>query len=271
MLTNKLSPISRQPEPQPTDQVVREGLVKLAEVHRKNGAPYPLTSIMTQLWIEALADMDASLCDVAFRNLIKVGCRREFPIPADVRAQVDQAEAKGFELEAEQEWRKALLVATEFWHPDIGLYRNAPELSSATWHALNVAGGLPHLFNCSREELQWTRKRFIADYTLIHETGKVEHLLGDREATRILARLAAGTPKRKQIEVLLPADPREDFKNVIPREEVREVLERIMQPAAGEPPTEEEWQARKDRLKRTALEWAAQHGYSIPEQTTGRN
>ena len=65
-------------------------------------------------------------------------------------------------FEAQQEWEKALDYSTNHWHPDVGVSSHAPQLSPVAWNALNVAGGLSHLFNCSRDELQWARKRFSA-------------------------------------------------------------------------------------------------------------
>jgi hypothetical protein len=188
------------------------------------------------LWLESFADLSDDVLEAAFKRTLAT-CKF-WPVKiADVREHIDQADAKGRELEADQEWENALRVATEFWHPEIGLYQNAPRLSPAAWHALKSAGGLSHVFNCSREDLQWARKRFVAAYTLIHETGQVEHLLGAGEAKRILAQIKAGPP-RMQFAAPKPSARAESSAGGIPRNEVRAILDRIVKPSAPQLPTE---------------------------------
>ena len=46
---------------------------------------------------------------------------------------------------------------------------------------------------CSDAELQWSKKEFVADYQLICETGKIEHLLSDGRAKEILAEFRRST------------------------------------------------------------------------------
>jgi hypothetical protein len=213
---------------------------------------YPMTKDDLPIYAEALCDLTAEQIDAACKSALKA-CRF-WPTVADIRAQLDQAGAKGFELEAEEEWRKALSVATEFFHPDIGLYRNVPKLSAATWHALKVAGGLEHLQSCKREELQWVRRRFIADYTLIHETRQVEHLLGDGDK-KILSRILAGQqlPDRKQLTAAEPEG------KLPPRAEVSAVLERI----AGSRPLENRRERKKREEMQKVREWKIEHGLAV--------
>jgi len=201
MRSRELTKISGLQGSRSTEQAIREWLMVFAETYRKNGAPYPLTPVMTGVWTKLLGDLDVDVLNAACRKLAAVGCRREFPIPADVRAQIEQANEKGFAVEAEQEWNRAVEYSTNDWHPDICPSRNARELSPAAWHALTVAGGPAHLFNCSLEERKWARKLFIEDFMLIHETGKNQDLLGDSEAKAILATLTASTShsERKQL------------------------------------------------------------------------
>jgi hypothetical protein len=201
MPNNKLARISSPPESRSTEQAIREWLVRFAELHRKNGAPYPLTPIMTSVWIESLIDLNTDVLEEACRRFVKAGCRREFPVPADIRAQIDQAEAKGFDLEAETEWQKLLAWVRENVFPDTGVRRGAPRLAPGIEHAAKAAGGVYFIERCSEEQLVWCRKNFLAAYKNVHETGQIEHLLGDVEAKRVLARLRAGPPKEiKQLQ-----------------------------------------------------------------------
>ena len=75
--------------------------------------------------------------------------------------------------------------------PDTGIRRGAPRLSPAVERATRAVGGLNFIERCSEEELVWWQKNFLTAFTNVHETGQVEHLLGEGEAKRILARLAA--------------------------------------------------------------------------------
>jgi hypothetical protein len=163
------------------------------------GKKFVPESELFNIWVSALEDLSPVQIWNAGEKLMRVWRYSNLPMPGDVRAQVETATEKANELEADNEWQKALRVATDFYQPDIGLYRNAPKLEPATWHAIQAAGGLSHLFNCSREELQWARKRFIADYLLVHETAQAQHLLGDGEAKRIISRLKEGAD-RKQLD-----------------------------------------------------------------------
>ena len=51
------------------------------------------------------------------------------PTPGDVRAQIDQANANGLQLEAEQAWLRAFDWVQRYFHPDLGVNearRNCP-------------------------------------------------------------------------------------------------------------------------------------------------
>lgn len=229
----------------PTERLARQWVLQFAELYSVGLADRGPRFV--ELWVSALLDLAPDTLEAACRRAMQT-CKF-FPTAAEIRAHIEGANAKGFELEAEEEWRKALNVATQFFQPDIGLYRNAPELSQATWHALKVAGGLEHLQSCKREELQWARRRFLADYMLIHETCQVEHLLSNGEAKRILAEVTGpAKPKPKQLTPLEPEG------NLPPRAEVRTVLDRI-----AEIPSEEEWERRKRREKEKIAAWVAAH------------
>jgi hypothetical protein len=197
VLNNKLATISLRQESESTEQTVREWLVKLAEIHRKNGAPYPLTAVMTAVWVDSLGDLDADVLDAAFRKLAQAGCRREFPIPADARAHIDRANANGLQLEAEEAWRAWVKHIDRHYHPDLGWDQRTRQLPAITEHAARAAGGAFWVSTCPESDMQWARKRFIESYTLAHETGQVQHLLTRGEARKILASFASEAPARQ--------------------------------------------------------------------------
>jgi hypothetical protein len=242
---------------------VRQWLVKFAAVTGKE-APTALFDI----WDEQLRDIAPDKLELACNHVMKTWRYPNLPLPGDVRAQIDEAKKKAFALKAETEWQRVLE----------GSHWSTPRrFSAATEYSIRAAGGRHFIERCSESELVWRQKTFLETYETIQETGQVEHLLTSDEVNHILRGLIGG-PER--LPAVAPAElalknalrkqpPQEVGEPDLPkRDEVRAVLNRIMQPAVHESPTEEEWHARKDRLKRAALEWAAQHGLSAQEQTT---
>lgn len=217
-----------------TERVAREWIVQFAELYSVNLADRGPRFV--ELWVSALVDLRPEALEAACRKAMQV-CKF-FPVPAEVRGLIEKAQAGAFELKAEEAWRKALRFSTELWHPDTGVMRfrdprsgeyRQPELPPAIREALSAAGGCAYLFNCSREELPWARKRFIERFTTIHETSKVQHLL-DGESKRVFADiLRAATPK-----LLATAPSAEPAPNPPSRADVRDVLNRVSKPTHEE-------------------------------------
>jgi hypothetical protein len=212
------------------------------------------SAALFEIWDEQLRDIAPNRIALACDRLMKTWRYPNLPTPGDVRAQLEQAEEKAFELEAEREWEKLLAWVRENYFPDTGIRRGAPQLSAATTHAAHAAGRFSYIERCSQEQLVWCRKTFLAAYKNVHDTGQVEHLLSDGEAKRILARLSAPavlTPKQ------LPPEPEVPLP---PRAEVRKVLDRVAQI-----PSQEEWEARKRDLKQRANAWIAAHPEAVKQ------
>lgn len=138
-----------------------------------------------------------------------------------------------------------------------------------TWHALKAAGDLSYLFNCSREDLQWARKRFVAAYTLIYETGQDEHLLGAAEAKRVLARIKAGPP-REQLAPLTPSGQPESSGGGIPRDEVRAALDRIVKSSAAAHGLAVQETPSSDGLRMAEPTSPTRSGRMVPETLDGQ-
>jgi hypothetical protein len=187
-----------QPQASPVEQIIRKWLVVFGSLFNQD-----ITPLLISSWCKLLSDIEPDRLESAFTEAAKT-VRAGFPKPGDIRAQLEAAATTGSKLKAEEEWQKVYRVATEFWHPDIGLYPNAPQLSPATSAALRAPGGLFHIFKCSRDELQWTRKRFIDHFLLVAATGKIEHLLADAEAKKILSRFSKSTPNSRLPAQSLP-------------------------------------------------------------------
>lgn len=187
-LSGKISP--RQASE--AEAVIRKWLVVFGTLFQKE-----ITPLQISAWCELLADVDAALLENACAETAK-SCRF-FPAPGDVRALLAQAAANSFDLKAETQWQNLLAWTQKNYFPDTGVRKNAPALPPAVEHAARAAGGLHFIESCSEEQLVWCRKNFLTAYTNVHETGQVEHLLGDDEAKQILARLLAGAAEYKQL------------------------------------------------------------------------
>src|SRR5580704_1938165 len=135
-----------------------------------------VTEEIYAIYGEALADLSAEQLDAACRRAGQT-CKY-LPRPADIRAQLDSAQASALELEAEKDWQNVLE----------GIHWSTPRrFSGATEHAIRAAGGLRFIERCSEEQLAWCRKEFLKAYKNIHETRRNEYLLSATEASRRLA------------------------------------------------------------------------------------
>lgn len=186
------------------------------------------------IWANALQDLPAAQIHAAGERLLKTWRFPNLPTPGDVRAQLEQADRKGFELEAEEAWRLALKWSVRYahggsilGHDEKGrrICEEVPSLPASHVSAIRAAGGAKYLESCSTDDLTWAKKAFIAHFKTIHETGQVEHLLAEGEAKNIWRRLCAG-PRAESKS--LPRDPDEESEVDPPsREEVHEVLKSV--------------------------------------------
>jgi len=166
------------------DDLIREWLARFA-----TNCGQPPSDARMLLWIDELQDIEPERLAHTFRAVMRSHTFNSIPQIGEIRAQIDEANAAGLQLEAESAWETYLGHVKRFFHPDIGWNRRAPCLSAIIEHCARVAGG-PHWVECCPEsELQWVRKRFIDAYKLVQETGQVEHLLSDGEGKNILRSL----------------------------------------------------------------------------------
>lgn len=236
--------------PLSSTEVAYQWIVKFAAITGKAAE-----RVQQDIWAEALNDIPPERLNAACERLMRTWRFPNLPLPGDVRAQLETADEKGFDLEAEAEWQKLLAWIRDNYFPDVGIRHGATQLSAVVQHAARTAGGFHYIERCSEEDLVWCRKTFLAAYKNVHETGQVEHLLGNREARRILAQLQAVPPiERKRIlhATESPSQPPS-------REEVKAVLRRV-----SETPKP---RARQERQKKALREWRVLHG--LPEDFTG--
>jgi len=215
-------------------------------------------SVYMTLWLEGFADLSDDVLEAAFQKTLRT-CKF-WPVKiADVREHIESAKEKGFTLESEEAWEKLLSWVERNYYPDLpgGVRQGAPRLPAVFSHAARAAGGYAYIERCSRDELLWARKTFLAAYRNVHETGQVENLLSDGDAKRILTELRAGcAPKR----LVLHSAPAKESSGEKPKpEEVRAVLIRAVEETPIEVPSEQELTRRRERLLRQLEEWKRTH------------
>jgi hypothetical protein len=181
-----------------TDLLIREWLYRFGLNFGRDVVP------LLPLWLEQFGGIDPAILEELFENALRT-CKF-FPTIADIRGQVDKADAAGVELEAAGAWDRYLTHVQKYFHPDIGWNRRAPQLSAITEHAAGAAGDAHWIEGCPESELQWARKRFIDAYMLAHRAGQAKNLLTRGEAKKILERLTTSAGA-KQIAASPRAEP----------------------------------------------------------------
>jgi hypothetical protein len=143
-------------------EVIRTWLVKFAAI---TGKPIESPAVF-DIWDEALAGISAEKIGIAFSRLLKTWHFPNMPLPADVRGPIDKAESAATEGRAEEAWQNLLAHVNEWCHPDgiVTFGSTVPKLSARVDHAACAAGGNRYLYDATREQLVWAKKRFIECY-----------------------------------------------------------------------------------------------------------
>lgn len=251
MPTSALTTISKK-RVLSSSEIARQRLVRFAEICQRE-----IGSVLPSIWAEQLADIPPEKLNLACDRLEKTWRSGFLPTIGDVRAQLDDAESKAFDLAAENEWQRLLAWIRENYFPDTGIRRGAPRLAPAVEHAARAAGGFHFLEGCTESQLVWCRKTFLAAYRNVHETGQVENLLGDGQAKRILARLKTHPPEKH-----VPLPGIKVVSESPSREEIHEGLKRAIEGTSKprQEDSEEDLAARWARQKRALFERAAELG-----------
>ena len=202
---NALSTTSERRKTRTTAEVVHEGLLRLAELIRKDGQAYQLTPVLIRVWCNVFADVPPYQVEAAFNKAERQ--LKFWPSPAEVFEFISSAENKVGQEQAEQKWQQVREYIRIYYSPDIpprdhdyedGRKQNAPRITERTQRAINAAGGLAYLSDCDRESLQWAKKKFIEEYIRWGElkkdenllpTGEVRDLLGDVAKTKTVDRV----------------------------------------------------------------------------------
>jgi hypothetical protein len=108
---------------------------------------------------------------------------------ADVRERIDKAKETAVLTAADIAWQRLLDYCREWVNPDIH-FSMAPKLPERLDRAARAAGGLFYLRQCSTEELQWAKKRFIEAYVAWEDLNQDQLLLPDGELKDLLTSVA---------------------------------------------------------------------------------
>jgi len=182
--TSALTITCGRPDSSRIKELVRQRITRLAECIRKDGAPYPLTAQLVNVWVDVFVRAQATpeqaeaAFDKAERHI------KFWPSPGEVLEFVSQAEGNAAEEESAKKWDVVLAYAMRR-SPDIP-EKNPPKISEHTRRAINAAGGLDWIRDCPAKELPWARTRFIEAYARYGELQQEQFLLPEGEAKSLL-------------------------------------------------------------------------------------
>ena len=161
-----------------------------------------------------------------------------------------------------------------YFHPDLGWDRRAPQLDAITEYAGRSAGSFRWVVGCSGSDLQWCRKRFLDAYKLAQESGKVEHLVTRKEARKILRSLTTEPPITQLPRSLRPPATPEADPSAPDRETIRNLNDVLIKLNAHLPTLaplpEGEYEQRKAHLKEQAEQIKRQHKDLNAAKAAGR-
>lgn len=172
-----LSPKQTSKQPDSSSKAIREFLAKAGEVYSKQ-----ITAPLVAIWIEQLGSYRVEQLEPLFRQVFAT-CKF-FPTPADVLEPLKKAQEAGTPLEAEKKWFDVLAYA-QSTSPD---YAARPvRIKEQTQAAIRAAGGLEWIRDCSKDDLQWAKKRFVEAFTSWSVMEKNQFLLPDGEVKNLIA------------------------------------------------------------------------------------
>ena len=144
-------------------------------------------AVYLSMWKDAFADIDSGRLEAAFIACLRSHTYKTMPTIGAVRQHLTEAEGRSTNLEAEQKWQVVLAYAQRT-SPD---YAARPiKIKEQTRAAINAAGGLGWIRDCSADELQWAKKRFLESYRQWTALGKDKFLLPDGKIKNLVAEAA---------------------------------------------------------------------------------
>ena len=201
--------IVRSPQPKHSDSS-RDSLIKEWLWRFSLNTSETLTSeragALAALWLESFADIPDAVLEAAFRKTIKT-CKF-WPKVADIREHIDGVRKKAGAEAAEQKWTQLIEYIRVYVHPDIP--NRGPRLSERTANAVRAAGGLAFIRECSTDNLQWAKKRFIESHTRWDELQQDEHLLPEGEVKGLLTSVASTMSVERVLEAPKATNCREE-------------------------------------------------------------
>lgn len=121
-----------------------------------------VTATLANIWGDHFKGYKESQLSAAFKEVEKefgptAAC--PFPTPAHLHKFLNQSRGNAEEIEAHQAWTRAITVI-DAYNPDLPQYRMKFE-SYQVEQALEAAGGVNFLSNCTEEQLMWAQKEFV--------------------------------------------------------------------------------------------------------------
>jgi hypothetical protein len=158
--------------------MVRQRVIRLAALIRKDGAPYPLTPALVNIWVDVFvrAQIAPERIEAAFDKAERQ--LKFWPAPAEILGLITMAKDNGAE-EASLKFQWVRDYIRLHYHPDLSV-RSGPPIPERMRRAINAAGGMVYLSECSKENLVFARKRFVESWLRWDELEQDEYLLPEK-------------------------------------------------------------------------------------------
>jgi hypothetical protein len=141
------------------------------------------------MWEEGFSDVGRDQLKAGLIACLRSHTFKAIPTIGDIRQHLQKAEGNAVEAQAALKWDRVLDYAVRR-SPDIP-EKNPPRFSEQTNRAINAAGGLDWIRDCSRGALVWARKAFIEAFIRYAELEQNRYLLPPGEVRSLLAECAA--------------------------------------------------------------------------------
>lgn len=157
-------------------QVLKKGLWRFAALYDREA-----NEAWMPIWTEALKECEPGrvargLLAIEKTFIPSLAC--PFPTPAHILNILRDEDSSARAAEAEIAWQATLKTIHDFFHPQIGWKKWAPQppLAPRSESAARTAGGLEAIYLAPDDRLVWIKKEFLKAYMLSEETPSPESL-----------------------------------------------------------------------------------------------
>jgi hypothetical protein len=139
-------------------------LARLMAWARAMSLKQPLTAAQADVHMEEWALIAEEIGFEALSEAVRYVMRNDtewFPSPKAIRQRAGLNRDDRFKVEANAAWNWVSNYTSNFWHPNIGPYKNAPAIPPRIEYAIRQVGGLRRIYTHNYESEPFMRRDFI--------------------------------------------------------------------------------------------------------------